>query len=223
MRTALLTSLALLIAAAPAQAAATKVTWPANKDHRPGEQIAVVVKADHAVKVSVLRVTDAGKVMSTVARKSLKSGTVTATLANAGSYSLRVQDGNRVRTRALKVVAPTPTVDNGCGDAHAIVPSVQPTLSATTVHPGQTLRYSILNTSVGCVSVGLPYRIEWQQPDGNWKIDPWGLQAFPLPAFVLGTAKAFDKLISVPADAAPGHYRLVEPLASIFPEFDVVA
>ena len=52
MRTALLTLLTLLVATAPAQAASVKVSWPDQREYKPGEQIAVTVSAARKVKVS---------------------------------------------------------------------------------------------------------------------------------------------------------------------------
>ncbi len=75
MRTAFAVFIALLLAA-PAQAATTKVTWPQAREYRAGEQIAVTVKGDRKVKVSVLRVTASGRVMSAVQRRTLRRGTV---------------------------------------------------------------------------------------------------------------------------------------------------
>ena len=92
--------LATWLIAAPAQAASTKVTWPEARAYGAGEQIAVSVKGDRKVKVSVLRVSASGKVMSSVVRRTLKRGSVTATLTRAGTYAVRVDR----RERKLKVV-----------------------------------------------------------------------------------------------------------------------
>ena len=88
--------LATLLIAAPAQAAATKVTWPEARAYGAGEQIAISVKGDRKVKVSVLRVSASGKVMSSVVRRTLKRGSVTATVFGPdGGATPTIQDWAR--------------------------------------------------------------------------------------------------------------------------------
>jgi hypothetical protein len=210
-----------LIVAAPAQAAPAKVTWPGQSTYKPGDTVAVTVKADRKVKVAVLRVARSGKVMGAVTRRTLKAGTVKATLAAAGTYAVRVG----ARERTLRVVGPAPPVQDGTVDAPctpATVPTVEPILSTTTLRAGERVAYQLLNTSDGCLSYGLAYDLQLRQPDGTWARPPFS-QTFIMPMLALPKGAVATKHLAISADAPLGTYRLIEPRASVFPEFDVVA
>ncbi|MDA0179203.1 hypothetical protein OJ997_02755 [Solirubrobacter phytolaccae] len=232
MRTALLTFLALLVVSAPAQAASVKVTWPSDREVKPGDEVAVTVKAQRKVQVSVVRTNAAGKPIARVAKRSLKAGTLKAKLAAAGTYAVRVDDGARVRSRAVKAVAPpeppapvTPPAAKAPSPwdcAPATVKTVDVQFAITTIRPGEIKPYSIVNTSDGCWAVGLGYGLEAQQPDGTWQPVPWQ-QPVPSIAFLFSKGAVFTKVLSVAADAAPGKYRLFEEGAATWPEFEVVA
>lgn len=220
MRTAL-ALLATLLIVAPAQAASTKVTWPEARRYGPGEQIAVSVQGDRKVNVSVLRVSASGKVMETVARRTLKRGSVTATLKRAGTYSVRVDR----RQRKLKVVtatsgdpAPPMTTPGDC----TTPPAVELRLSADRVTRGEVLKYSIVNASGGCITSGAGFQLEHQQADGTWRQAPWQL-LFPLYAVMIPAGGEFAKNVSIPSDAPLGMYRIIETGGFTEPTFEVVA
>jgi hypothetical protein len=217
--------LVVLIMAAPAQAAPAKVTWPSQPSYKPGDTVAVTVKADRKVKVAVLRVARSGRVMSAVKRRTLKAGTVRAKLTKTGTYAVRVGRRERTLTVVPAAPAPAPPIQDGTVPvpcAPATIPTVEPILSTTIVRAGETVTYQILNTSDGCIGYGPPYQLELKQPDGTWARPPFN-QAFILPMYALPKATAATKRLSIPADAPLGTYRLIEPMASVFPEFDVVA
>jgi hypothetical protein len=203
-----------LVVAAPAQAA-TKVTWPAQRTYAPGERIAVTVKGERRVRVAVLRVSATGKVMAAVTRRTLARGTVRATLARAGRYEVRVG----ARKRALQAVAPAG--GEPCATPASTV-SVEVTLGADRVQRGQTLSYSITNTSDGCITTGAAYALEHQQADGSWVPAPWPL-VFAQYAVTLPEGGVFAKAVSIPADAPLGIYRLIETGGFTEPTFEVVA
>jgi biopolymer transport protein ExbD len=216
--------LATLLIAAPAQAAATKVTWPEARAYGAGEQIAISVKGDRKVKVSVLRVSASGKVMSSVVRRTLKRGSVTATLARAGTYAVRVDR----RERTLKVVAASspapepPATPPQFNCVHAGSVTLEATLGADRVQRGQTLPFSIRNTSDGCVTTGVGYQLEYQAGDGQWKPVPWPL-IFPMIAVILQQGGVYPNSVHIPADAPLGLYRLVGYTGFTEPTFEVIA
>lgn len=214
--------LATWLIAAPAQAASTKVTWPEARAYGAGEQIAVSVKGDRKVKVSVLRVSASGKVMSSVVRRTLKRGSVTATLTRAGTYAVRVDR----RERKLNVVAappPAPPATPPQFDCvHANTVTLEATLSADRVQRGQTLPFSIRNTSDGCVTMGVGYQLEYQAGDAQWQPVPWPL-IFPMIAVILQKGGVYPNSVHIPADAPLGLYRLVGFTGFTEPTFEVVA
>ena len=225
MRLALVLAATLLIVA-PAQAASTKVTWPEARAYGAGEQIAISVTGDRKVKVSVLRVSASGKVMSSVVRRTLKRGSVTATLERVGTYAVRVDR----RERTLKVVtasspapAPAPPATPppfNC--VHAANVSLEATLSADRVQRGQTLPFSIRNTSDGCVTMGVGYQLEYQAGDGQFRPVPWPL-IFPTIAVILQPGGVYPNRVQIPADAPLGLYRLVGYTGFTEPTFEVIA
>ena len=216
--------LATLLIAAPAQAAATKVTWPEARAYGAGEQIAISVKGDRKVKVSVLRVSASGKVMSSVVRRTLKRGTVTATLTRAGTYAVRVDRRERkLNVVAASLPAPEPPVTPphfNC--VHAGSVTLEATLSADRVQRGQTLPFSIRNTSDGCVTMGVGYQLEHQAGDGQWKPVPWPL-IFPTIAVILQPGGVYPNSVQIPADAPLGLYRLAGYTGFTEPTFEVIA
>jgi len=219
--------LATVLIAAPAQAAATKVTWPEARAYGAGEQIAISVKGDRKVTVSVLRVSArSGKVMSSVVRRTLKRGSVTATLERVGTYAVRVDR----RERTLKVVAASspapapapPATPPQFTCVHAANVSLEATLSADRVQRGQTLPFSIRNTSDGCVTMGVGYQLEYQAGDGQFRPVPWPL-IFPTIAVILQPGGVYPNSVQIPADAPLGLYRLVGYTGFTEPTFEVIA
>lgn len=234
MRTALLGFLTLLIAAPAAQAApSVKVTWPSERQVAPGERIAVTVASKRTVRVSVVRTNAAGKPIATVARRSLKRGTLSATLERAGTYAVRVG----ARSRTLRVVAPPATpappptsvapllgpvmIDSAdCARATNPTLTVQPIAAPVTV--GTSFSYFVQSTSDGCIVMGLNHGLEHLEADGTWKPVPWEI-VFPAIAVLIQPGATQQRGVHIPADATPGRYRIVQPLAAEPAPFDVVS
>ncbi len=204
----MLALLATLLIAAPAQGAS--VTWPAQREYRAGERIVVSVRSERRVRVAVLRVSASGKVMRAVTRRTLKRGTVTATLARAGTYAVRV--GGRERTYKA-VNTPCPAAEEGTLDA---------TLAADRVQRGGTLRFTVTNPGESCVRVDAGYHVEYHQGDGVWKPVPWQL-SFPPSPVALDPGEAIRYSLGVPADAPLGTHRLLGYRGFTEPTFEVVA
>ncbi|MDA0179202.1 hypothetical protein OJ997_02750 [Solirubrobacter phytolaccae] len=181
MRPALLTLAALLLFAAPANAAATKITWPAQREYKPGEQIAITVAAKRKVAVSVVRTNAAGKPIATVARRSLKRGTLSATLGRVGTYALRVKDGKRLRSRTVTVAAPAPTPTVAPVSTATPPPSVPASdpcaggdagsadivITPTVVKAGGAVTAEITSRGPGCFGVPAILRPRWTTLDGD--------------------------------------------------------
>jgi len=202
---------AALVLAAPAQAA-VKVTWPPQRAYAPGERIAVKVKADRKVRVTVVRVSASGKLMSVLKRRALTRGRVAAKLTRPGTYEVRV--GRSKRTYG--VVARPPACDP--------VPDVilQASLSADRVQRGQNLPFTVKNVSDGCIWTGVGYGLEYHQGDGAFKPVPWPL-VFPAIAVLMQQGEERADSIHIPADAPLGTYRLVGYTGFTEPTFEVVA
>jgi hypothetical protein len=216
MRTALLAFLTLLVAAPAAQAAPAKVTWPAERPYAPGERVAVTVSASKAVTASIQRVTANGKVMQTLARRSARRGTVSATLKSAGTYAVRVAN----QKRTIKVVAaPAPTtipaplpsapvMIDSWDCTRATNPTLAVQLSTATVTAGTSFAFTVQNTGDGCITTGVGYDLEHLQADGTWQRVPWPL-IFPAVAVLIRQGETQQRGGDIPEDAEPGSYRLI--------------
>ena len=141
----------------------------------------------------------------------------------------RTRSGSIAGERTLKVVAasspaPAPPATPPQFDCvHAANVSLEATLSADRVQRGQTLPFSIRNTSDGCVTMGVGYQLEYQArrrpvearavaadlPDD--RRDPAAGRGVP------------QQHRTIPADAPLGLYRLVGYTGFTEPTFEVVA
>ena len=121
------------------------------------------------------------------------------------------------RERDITVAAPDTPVSSG--------PLPQPTepteycrpdgdraelrLGATSVKAGGALPFAVVNTSTGCLTLGVSYGFERLLPDGTWAVVPSN-QAFIMIAVMLRAGESYAKQALVPADLAPGTYRVVD-------------
>ena len=90
----LLAVAAVLLLPAAAQAAGSKVTWPEQRTYAPGETMSVKVVSTERVRAALVRESASGKVMRTVARRMLRTGTFrrrrrTPAATRCGSASVR--------------------------------------------------------------------------------------------------------------------------------------
>jgi hypothetical protein len=120
------------------------------------------------------------------------------TAPKPGRYALRAGR----RERAITVAAAEPRPCRPDGD------SAELRLGLTSVAPGGTLPLEVVNTSKGCLTLGVGYAFERLQ-DGAWVRVPSN-QVFITLAVILRPGERYAKQAIVPADAAPGTYRVVD-------------
>lgn len=232
-----LRALGILIAAAlvlPAAAnASTKVTWPELRTYAPGEKLTVKVVSTKPIRAVLVRRNASGKATRVIARRVLRKGTFSAAAPTAGRYALKIG----TRSRTLTVVAPpsaprpgmpataAPGKDDPCWRANGDRAELHQL--ATAVRRGDTLPFELVNTGAGCLFTGAGYSFQRQASDGTWLDYPTG-QFFIGAAFVLRAGQSFAKSAQIPADAEPGHYRLLDSVSSaagwipLSAEFDVL-
>jgi hypothetical protein len=202
---ALAAAAALLVAPA-AEAAGPKVTWPEQRTYAPGEKLTVKVVSPARVRVALVRESASGKVMRTVARRTLRRGTFSAAAPRAGRYSLRVGARSRDFTVAAKPASsPRPSEPLPCARSHGDAAELR--LAAPTVIAGGVLSAEVVNTSAGCLMGGVGYLFERLQPDGSWARVPTNL-VFITVGVMIEPGRSFPKQVQIPADFAPGSYRL---------------
>ena len=73
---------------------------------------------------------------------------------------------------------------------------------------GGTLPLEVVNTSAGCLTLGVGYSFERLQ-DGSWVAVPSN-QLFITLAVLLGPGQTYAKQAQIPADFVPGTYRVVD-------------
>lgn len=226
-------ALAAVLALPAAAQASLKVTWPQQRTYAPGETLAVKVVSSKPVRAALVRESARGKVMRTVARRTLRRGTFSAAVPTAGRYSLRIAN----RARVVSVVAPAPPPPPPATPLPVPLPPTScyvPTgdraelrLGATTVQPGGTLPFELVNTSTECLMAGVGYAFERRLEDGTWTPVRTN-QIFITIGILVPAGTSYAKTAQIPGDFAPGTYRLLDhvsgsgsiPLAA---EFQVVA
>ena len=160
--------------------------------------------------------------MRAVTRRTLKRGTVTATLATAGTTPRVDRRERRFRVVSAAPSAPEPPLPPQfeCVPPQSV--QLEATLSADRVQRGKTLPFSIRNASDGCVTMGVGYQLEYQDAGGTWKPVPWPL-IFPTIAVILQKGGVYPNSVHIPADAPLGLYRLVGFTGFTEPTFEVIA
>lgn len=201
-----LAAAAVLLIAPAAEAAGPKVTWPERRTYAPGEKLTVKVVSTARVRVALVRESASGKVMRTVARRTLRRGTFSAAAPSAGRYSLRVGARSRAFTVASGPAAPQPSEPLPCARSHGDKAELR--LAAPTVTAGGVLAAEVVNTSAaGCLMGGVGYLFERLQPDGSWARVPTNL-VFITVGVMIEPGRSFPKQVQIPADFTPGSYRL---------------
>ncbi len=183
----------------PLETARVQIKWPSERSFAAGERVSVkVVSRRHPARVALVRTTARGHVMRTVARRTLRDGTLRATLSKLGRYALRVTVGGRRWQREITVSCARMTGDRA-----------ELRVATATVRAGEALPYEVVNASTGCITIGVGYAFERLQPDGTWApVLPYGI--FPALGIKLSPGTAYAKRATVPADAPPGSYRLLD-------------
>jgi hypothetical protein len=75
---------------------------------------------------------------------------------------------------------------------------------------GGTLPLEVVNTSTGCLTLGVGYSFERLQ-DGAWVTAPAN-QMFITLGVLLGPGQSYPKQARIPADFVPGTYRVLDTL-----------
>jgi hypothetical protein len=221
-RFVLVAALTPLLVAPPAQAAGLKVTWPAKRTYAPGEQLVVKVASRKPVRVAFVRESARGRIMRTIARKTLRTGTFSALAPSPGRYAVRVGARHRAATVAPPAAAapvpapstPAPPVDD-CFALKGQPLAGELHLLATSVASGGSLPYEVVNTGATCVIQGAAYGLERQLDDRSWSrvALPW---AFPSFGVQLRPSGHYAKSAQIPANAVPGNYRVLDDVTPAY-------
>ncbi len=199
-----------------------RVTWPvpATATKAVGDLVEVRVRSERRrVKVSLVVVGSDGRPRKAVARRTLRNGTFRATLAEPGTYALRLVVAKRRYASQLTVPAPpvpppapappmppAPALP-ACLGARESGTSAALSLSPTTLRAGETLTIAVTNTSDGCLMWGLSYRIDRVLLDGSTEtMNP--NESFPAAGLLVAPGATRAKQIVLASDLPPGHYRL---------------
>lgn len=230
MRTVFVAVLALMIAApavATAQAppksiSGVKVTWPKQTHVAPGTKLTVKVQSSKRRAQLAFVTATPGTKRVALARRTLRNGTFTVTVpaVAAATYLLRITVAGRryssvITTPGAKLpgppeiptVAPTPTPTPTPGPLALCTGPILPfaaevTLAATTVRAGDPLDYALVNTGQAQVRVEQERRLLTEDRRGSVTLPGAG------PAVVLQAGEQATRQAVIPADTAPGRYRI---------------
>jgi hypothetical protein len=203
--------------------AGVRVTWPPLETVTAGTVVGVKVESTRRrSEIAFVRVDGAGHPLKTLVRDTMLSGTFSVTVPQgpAGAhYMLRLVVGGKrywswlttpaAAAAAAPVVIPAPQPQpQGCSGAAA---AGELRLGATSVARGGVLPYQLVNTGCGNAWVSPGWKFERQNADGSWTGVPTGL-FFPSVVEQLTPGAAYSEQAQIPADAAPGAYRLLDTL-----------
>ena len=207
--------------------AGVQVTWPLTKSETvlaPGAKLTIrVASKRRSAKLSFVRVNASGKALSTVAKRTLRRGSFTVTVPSASGarYALRLAVAGRERfswvttpaavapappaPTATPTPAPTSVPLSFCPDTP---PQTSADINATitpaspTVEPGETLAFEITNAGPGGFTALGAAKVV---PDGQPATAYWASEA---PMTGLRPGESAQRSVLVPADTAPGMYRI---------------
>jgi len=193
-------ALAAALALPAAAHASVKVTFPSVDGVEPGTTVAVRIAADTPVRVALVKESASGRIVRTVERRTLRNGTFRVKIPY-GRFSLRATAGGRHWQHDIDGTY------TDCASATADATTL--TLKASSVAPGGTLAYDFVNTGDDCSLTGAGYSLERQAADGGWARVPlpWVFAAI---AYFVPPGGTLNKRATIPPDAEPGAYRLVD-------------
>jgi hypothetical protein len=207
------------------------VDWPVRGDQvrmLAGQKVQVRVRsAERRSIISLVRVDRAGKVMSVVARRVVRTGTFTAKVPTAGvptRYRLRVVIAGRPRREALITTPSASSLwSEFCPGPTGPVTMI---VDTPTVKAGDVLRYRVESRNGSClVGSGLYPSLFYVHPNGSPEfLQPPG--GTPLIGFVPHSVAAGwsqTGSVSIGADATPGHYQVVHGAAGRYITDDLVS
>ena len=194
--------------------AGVQVTWPLSKPETslaPGSKLTVrIASKRRRAQVSFIRVNAQGDGLATVAKRTLRRGsfTVTVPAATGARYALRLTVAGRKRFSWVTTPVPAPPAPaphSFCGpnnppQARADINGTVTPASAT-IQAGQTLAYTVGNTGPGIfTAAGAAVLVrEGESPPNRPDFGPTTL---------LRAGEVSAQSTVIPADTAPGVYRL---------------
>jgi hypothetical protein len=210
---------AALVPAAPA-AAKPRVTWPAASTVQAGDSVAVTVRSPHRVRVALLRLSDAGTPIRTVAARRMRSGRFVAVVPAASverRYLLAVDDRGRRLSRTITATppppAPPPSGPPGpppCGEGAA---KVETTIDRRSAARGETVTMTIRNTGGTCLGFGADFWFERWNGTG-WEKAGTEDRAWPAWAASLSPGETYTVTTEVWRDIGTGRHRLAKYFSS---------
>ena len=206
--------------------AGVRVTWPVTKAETslaPGTKIVVRVSSSkRRSQLSLARVDASGRTMRVIARKTLRSGTFSATLPAAAParYALRLGLAGRqyrswittpapAPSPAPPKPAPAPTSVSYCGSTPPLPTSefrAEVHVQTTSVQAGQSLAYTVVSLGKGTINDSASHILAADPATGI--LGPFGATYTPM---TQGVPVAYTQ--DVPLDTAPGRYRILHTVS----------
>jgi hypothetical protein len=200
--------------------AGVRVDWPIQaKQARmlAGQTVTVRVRStDRRSVITLARVDRAGRVMNVVSRRALRTGTFSAKMPTASvpaRYRLQLKIAGRVRREAT-ITAPSAS-PLWAANCPGVAGPVTMTVDSPTIRAGEALRYRLESRDGSCVSGGgFAPTLFYVHPNGftEYLQPPHGTPLIGLAPHSVGPGWSHTSGVTMPADAAPGHYRIMDPV-----------
>jgi hypothetical protein len=233
----------------PVKAGTTEVTansWIDVAVHR----VKAGSRRGRAARISLVRVSRTGRPIAVVARQTLRSGLFEVKVPNLlpARYVLTLEVGDRrwnsnLTARIITPLGshvPEPPKTSAPPPAGPCVPPADPpsvlnattSIAAASITPGSTFDVTVHNNSdAGCVSTGMGFSLQRQQPDGSWgpEFTPADASAYPAYGVSIPPHQSWTARETMAPSVVPGHYRIVKHVGiwghpdTLLAEVDVVA
>lgn len=200
-----------------------KLPKPTKATFAPGSTLTLDVNRRAPVTLRLQRITAQGRVLGTVKRARVRQGRFAVKLTNARAayYRFHVGAGGFYAATMPPQMSVTPTPPAPAAPtAPAAPPAASPfpaptgppaaamELDRTTVAPGQTLGVTLRNTGGTTLSHGVCHEGFERSTPGGWTAVTLEPAPCPAIAHLLHAGGAWQATIGVPADLAPGRYRV---------------
>jgi hypothetical protein len=209
------------------RSAGVQVTWPLRQSTTtlaPRASVRVVIRrAANAerrapVRIALTRISRSGRVMRVVAVRRIRAGIFAPRLTEppGSRYRLSLVVAGRWFWGLIDTVAPPaahPGPNVTCQAAGLAPPDARLTLDRPAARPGEPVTTTVHNAGDNCLTAGYASEYQRLMPDGSWYAIPSG--PFTALALVVRAGEQVSTPAPVPADAAPGHYRVRKTVATM--------
>ena len=214
------------------QAVGLRVAWPvaaATSTVQPGQRLAVAVRrlrrGAPLVRITLSRVSSAGRVLRRIAALQLRGGRAALTVPPGAPrhYALTLRAGALEYRTRLDTAKDDHDPTRSCDGTGGAQPTATMTLASAAIIVGGTLNYTVRNTSPFCLTGGYGGTTE-HLVNGTWEVLPDN-RPVPMLAFLIAPGETFSAQWTLLDTWGPGRYRFTShllPGTDASAEFDII-